>query len=112
MHQSVGRLPLTKRLQRSETDEEASPSGIAEKRWAQTFFVPCMIMMAAALSARVYGRTNQNRGLAATDRKIAQAARVERAPRLDGTLSDPLWQSAEPIYRLPPAGALRRSDAH
>jgi hypothetical protein len=71
-----------------------------------------MIMMTAALSARVYGRTNQNRALAANDRKIAQAARVERAPRLDGTLSDPLWQSAEPIYRLPPARALRRSDAH
>src|SRR5215470_9517275 len=61
------------------------------------FFIPCMIVMTGALSARVYGRTNQNRGLAATDRKIAQAARVERAPRLDGTLSDPLWQSTAPI---------------
>ena len=61
------------------------------------FFIPCMIVMTGALSARVYGWTNQNRGPAATDRKIAQAARVERAPRLDGTLSDPVWQSAEPI---------------
>jgi hypothetical protein len=29
--------------------------------------------------------------------RTAQAARVDRAPRLDGTLDDPLWQSAEPI---------------
>src|ERR1700687_341298 len=28
---------------------------------------------------------------------IAQAVRVDRAPRLDGTLYDPLWQSAKPI---------------
>lgn len=29
--------------------------------------------------------------------RAAQAARVERAPRLDGTLNDPLWQQAKPI---------------
>lgn len=29
--------------------------------------------------------------------KEIQAARVERPPRLDGTLDDPLWQRAEPI---------------
>lgn len=28
---------------------------------------------------------------------IARAARVDRAPRLDGTLNDPLWQTADPI---------------
>jgi hypothetical protein len=28
---------------------------------------------------------------------VAQAVRVDRAPRLDGTLNDPLWQSAKPI---------------
>ena len=27
----------------------------------------------------------------------AQAVRVERAPKIDGTLSDPLWQQAQPI---------------
>ena len=31
------------------------------------------------------------------DLRIAQAVRVGQAPRLDGTLDDPLWQSAEPI---------------
>jgi len=29
--------------------------------------------------------------------RTAQATRVDHAPRLDGTLNDPLWQSAEPI---------------
>src|SRR5713226_5284374 len=29
--------------------------------------------------------------------RIARAARVEQAPKLDGTLDDPLWQQAEPI---------------
>ena len=28
---------------------------------------------------------------------VAQAVRVERAPRLDGTLDDPLWQRVDPI---------------
>jgi len=36
-----------------------------------------MIMITAALSGRLYGQTNQNRGLAAADRKIAREARVE-----------------------------------
>ncbi len=29
--------------------------------------------------------------------RTAQAVRVDRAPKLDGTLDDPLWQTAEPI---------------
>src|SRR5690242_16245191 len=29
--------------------------------------------------------------------RIARAARVQRAPRLDGTLEDPLWRAATPI---------------
>jgi hypothetical protein len=29
--------------------------------------------------------------------RTAHAVRVDRAPKVDGTLSDPLWQSAEPI---------------
>src|SRR5580765_5784641 len=28
---------------------------------------------------------------------IAQAVRVERSPRLDGTLDDPIWQQASPV---------------
>jgi hypothetical protein len=29
--------------------------------------------------------------------RTAQASRVDRAPKLDGTLDDPLWQQASPI---------------
>ena len=29
--------------------------------------------------------------------RIAQASRVDRAPKMDGTLDDPLWQQATPI---------------
>ncbi len=31
---------------------------------------------------------------------VAHATRVDHAPRLDGTLDDPLWQSAEPITQF------------
>ncbi len=33
-------------------------------------------------------------------RPVAQAARVTRPPRLDGTLDDPIWQSATPLSEL------------
>ena len=29
--------------------------------------------------------------------RLAEAVRVDHAPKLDGTLDDPLWQSAKPI---------------
>src|SRR5437879_1115324 len=29
--------------------------------------------------------------------RVARAVRVERAPRMDGTLNDPIWQQASPI---------------
>ena len=32
--------------------------------------------------------------------RTAQASRVDRAPKLDGTLDDPLWQLATPITNL------------
>src|SRR6516162_6735685 len=42
--------------------------------------------------------------------RIAEAVRVDRPPRLDGTLHDPLWQSAKPIadfrQREPHEGAI------
>src|SRR5713226_5268280 len=30
-------------------------------------------------------------------KKVAEAMRVDRAPKLDGTLDDPLWKAAKPI---------------
>ena len=32
-----------------------------------------------------------------TEERVAEAVRVDRVPRLDGTLSDPLWELAKPI---------------
>jgi hypothetical protein len=43
------------------------------------------------------GHANANQAGVQELTRSAQAARVERAPKLDGTLSDPLWQSAVPI---------------
>ena len=37
---------------------------------------------------------------AAATANIAQAVRVDRAPRLDGTLDDPVWQQAPAINDL------------
>ena len=36
-------------------------------------------------------------GAPAEGLRAAEAVRVERAPRLDGTLDDPLWQQAQPV---------------
>jgi len=42
--------------------------------------------------------------------RVAEAVRAERSPRMDGTLDDPLWQSAKPVndfrQREPHEGAL------
>ncbi len=40
-------------------------------------------------------RASQTQGAPSTGTKIARAVRVDRAPRLDGTLNDPMWQAAE-----------------
>lgn len=48
--------------------------------------------------ALVPGASARSRGQSApVGPRIANAARVSRAPRLDGTLNDPLWQAAAPI---------------
>jgi hypothetical protein len=31
------------------------------------------------------------------EQRVAEAVRVDHAPKLDGTLDDPLWQLAKPI---------------
>lgn len=43
---------------------------------------------------QAYGRTDQEK---APENKVAWAVKVDHAPRVDGTLDDPLWQSAKPI---------------
>src|SRR5450759_5269815 len=42
-------------------------------------------------------QTNQRQMGAQEPLRTAQASRVDRAPKMDGTLDDPLWQQATPI---------------
>jgi len=62
------------------------------------FFVLSIIAMTITLCAisPAYGGPSQS-DVIGTGRKTAQAVRVEHAPRLDGTLNDPLWHAAEPV---------------
>ena len=53
----------------------------------------CPVMFSRAVGAHT--RPGQSRPQ--EEARIAEAARVDQAPRLDGTLDDPLWQSAKPI---------------
>ena len=74
-----------------------------------TFLLPLCVGAIAAQSADPIPATAERPAAPATGQKpeaapadaevgrIAQAMRVDRAPRLDGTLNDPLWQQASPI---------------
>jgi len=54
-------------------------------------FLCLVLALASGASARSPGQS------APAGPRVANAARVNRAPRLDGTLNDPLWQAAAPI---------------
>src|SRR5260370_36623131 len=55
-------------------------------------------------------QTNQRQLEAQEPLRTAQASRVDRAPKMDGTLDDPLWQQAAPftnfLQREPHAGTV------
>ena len=68
-----------------------------------TFLLVSIVASTALLGAQVEVPSSGGR--------VAGAARVERSPRLDGTLEDPIWQSApladdfrqrEPLETAPP----------
>jgi hypothetical protein len=59
----------------------------------------CGALFAAALCPQTSGGARL-RGLPSVPQAeayVAEAVAVEHAPKLDGTLDDPLWQSAKPI---------------
>src|SRR5690349_11132060 len=57
-----------------------------------------VFLNAFALSGVMLAQTGLGATPSATSSSgIAQAVRVDRSPRLDGTLDDPLWQQATPI---------------
>src|SRR6266849_10822646 len=65
----------------------------ARARLARTLLLAC-IFTQAMLGQESEPSATANPELAG---RIAQAVRVERSPRLDGTLDDPIWLQAVPI---------------
>lgn len=59
-------------------------------------YISRVVVLTAGLTGAVYAQKAQLPGTPRTD-SVAQAVRVERAPRMDGTLNDPLWQVSAPI---------------
>jgi len=55
--------------------------------------------MVCALSENTLAQTTGRASQTTSDQTVrsALAVRVERSPRLDGTLDDPIWQQAVPI---------------
>src|SRR6266849_4244602 len=80
-------------------DERAHFSHVTNERihrfdyllfWALVIFV-----VISPRTAGAHALPSQARSQEGT--RMAEAVRVDRAPRLDGALDDPLWQSAKPI---------------
>jgi cellulose/xylan binding protein with CBM9 domain len=61
--------------------------------WITSHVLLCLIL-ANAEGSLATGQVPESTQAAS---KIAHAVRVDTAPRLDGTLADPLWQTAQPI---------------
>src|SRR5712692_6277371 len=58
------------------------------------FFLATLALPGAAGAQRQSGAS---RGVPQNGSNAAEAVRVDRAPKLDGGLADPLWQSAKPV---------------
>jgi hypothetical protein len=55
------------------------------------------LLAISALSDSMAAQTTAKTNQAPEAGRTAQAVRVERPPKLDGTLDDPIWQQAVPI---------------
>jgi hypothetical protein len=49
------------------------------------------------IAGELHSQSTQPRSSSNPQIRVAEAKRVEHPPRMDGTLSDPLWQEAKPI---------------
>jgi len=56
-----------------------------------------LLFAVISLPVSVVARAVPNQGQTPEGARIAEAVRVDRAPKLDGTFDDPLWQMAKPI---------------
>src|SRR5437867_2947484 len=61
------------------------------------FFLILLAASSRLLFSQASPQTNQRQLGVQEPLRSAQASRVDRAPKLDGTLDDPLWQQAIPI---------------
>src|SRR5260370_31467151 len=77
-------------------------------------FVRCLLLLAVLGSSLLDGQVQPP----TTGARVAEAARTERPPRLDGTLNDPIWGTAptvadfrqrEPLETLP---ATEKTEVH
>jgi Domain of unknown function (DUF5916)/Carbohydrate family 9 binding domain-like len=67
------------------------PSGLFHLAW-QVMFASCLLAQTAPPQLQ-----NPDQNAAQGEIRIVQATRVDRAPKLDGALDDPLWQLTTPI---------------
>src|SRR5260370_7243874 len=58
-----------------------------------------ILLLGVIFNGVLFGQKSEQPGTSDTEfaKRIAQATRVERAPRLDGRLADPVWQQPSPI---------------
>jgi hypothetical protein len=64
-----------------------------------SFRISIAVFLVALFAGTAWGKTNPNPSHSAPQQndKIAEAIRVDKPPRLDGTLDDPLWQLAKSV---------------
>lgn len=69
------------------------------RKWSCVLGVSCALVASASASAGglLQGGSGAKAQVETRESETAEAVRVEHAPKLDGTLDDPLWQSAKPI---------------
>src|SRR5437868_10001896 len=68
--------------------------------WGLVVFVCFAINASAPAQSHPNSQTREAQRGAQPELQTARATRVDRPPRLDGTLDDPLWQQASPIVEF------------
>src|SRR6266481_5505395 len=60
--------------------------------------LPIVATLALPCAASAQGQSGASGGVPENGSNAAEAVRVDHAPKLDGTLNDPLWQEAEAVH--------------
>src|SRR5438876_6853569 len=56
-----------------------------------------LLLVCVLTASGLHAQNTKSRGGVGLQFRVAEAARVEHPPKMDGTLDDPLWQHATPI---------------